>query len=147
MGRADRYDTHVKPFLQEIARWKTTMTEEQIAEQLGIAYSTLQKYKNQHDELREILLFGDRKNEQLVYSALLKKALGYDYFEENGVLDKDGKVVMVPKKRHQPMSEKAADMWLRGHSQTYHTSDAEEIKIRRREMELKEQKEDDAKWD
>lgn len=146
-GRKERYSTHVQPFLQEIARWKTTMTEEQIADRLGIAYSTFQKYKVDHDELNQVCMFGDRQNINDIYSSLLKKAKGYDYETTKDVLDKYGTVHTLKTTHHQPMSEKAAEIYIKNHTRDYHTADTEEIENRRREIKLKEQKADDEKWD
>ena len=95
MGRADRYTTHVQPYLEDIARWKTTMTEEQIADRLGIAHSTFQKYKQQHDELNQVCLFGNKKKCDEVWSSLYKRAVGYDIPQFKEVLDKDGNIKII----------------------------------------------------
>ena len=49
-GRKGKYETHIKPFLPAILEMRRTMTERQIAEKLGIAYSTFSKYKDQFPE-------------------------------------------------------------------------------------------------
>ena len=46
MGRKGRYETHVKPYLQQIQDWYAEYDERQIAtEKLGIAVSTFENYK------------------------------------------------------------------------------------------------------
>ena len=54
----DKYGSHVKPYLGDITKWCGTMTEKQMAEKLGIAYSSCCKYKNDHMELSEAIKKG-----------------------------------------------------------------------------------------
>ena len=35
-GRKSKYETHVKPYLPEIEKWCSTMTEAQICKRLGV---------------------------------------------------------------------------------------------------------------
>lgn len=51
-GRTTKYDTVIKPKLEEIKKWSQSgATGKQIASNLGIAESTLYKYKDEHQEL------------------------------------------------------------------------------------------------
>ena len=44
-----KYDTHVGPRLEEIKAWAGDgMTEEEIAKNFGVAYSTFREYKNKY---------------------------------------------------------------------------------------------------
>lgn len=55
-GRKERYETNVKPLLNEInAAIMRGCTEEQIANELSISISTLNNYKKKYPELREAL--------------------------------------------------------------------------------------------
>ena len=50
--RLTKYDTHVEPRLIEIEGWaRDGLIDEQIAKNLGIAYSTFREYKNKHPAL------------------------------------------------------------------------------------------------
>lgn len=80
-GRKNRFDTHVKPYFKEIAEWCSTMTERQIAQKLGIAYSTWNQYKVDYPELTELLKESRTDLVTELRSALIKKAKGYDYTE------------------------------------------------------------------
>ena len=55
-GRKSKYDTHVKPYLDRIPKWRRNgMTEAQIAKKLGIAMSSFSLYKLKHPEFSEVL--------------------------------------------------------------------------------------------
>lgn len=85
MGRPSKYETHVKPYFKEIKEWlEQGATEKQVAEQLGINYTgTWIVYKNKYSEFAELIKGKDMKPlvEEL-RSALVKKALGFEYEEK-----------------------------------------------------------------
>ena len=57
------------------------LTDEQIAHNIGIEYSTLQRWKNKYQDIQDTI----KKNQAIVdiqvENALLKRALGYSYTE------------------------------------------------------------------
>jgi transcriptional regulator with XRE-family HTH domain len=57
------------------------LTDEQIADNMGIGVSTLYKYKNEHIEIVESLKRGKEVIDRHVENALLKRAMGYEYKE------------------------------------------------------------------
>lgn len=82
-GRPSKYETHIKPHLEQIKKWaEQGATERQIAKQLGVAYSSFSLYKTKYSELSDLLKSKDMKPlvEEL-RSALVKKALGFEYKE------------------------------------------------------------------
>lgn len=90
-GRKCKYVTHIKPNLEQIKNWvEMGATERQIANQLGIAYSTFNDYKNKFSELSEVLKGKDmtRLIEEL-RGALVKKALGFEYKEKKEYIKED----------------------------------------------------------
>lgn len=97
VGRKTKYDTHVAPHLKRIPSWrKQGMTEEQVADKLDIAYSTLNLYKNKYSELSEALKKGKEELIEELEDSLYKKAMGYEYEETETWLEEvDG----VQKKR------------------------------------------------
>ncbi|MBN2545730.1 MAG: hypothetical protein JXB50_08035 [Spirochaetes bacterium] len=84
-----RYSELVEPNIKFIIGWREEgQTEKQIAQNLGIAYSTLQKYKNEHSELEEAL----KRSKQLLIlnlkKSLYQEAIGYDYEEEEKFIER-----------------------------------------------------------
>lgn len=57
-------------------------TDKQIAESLGIGYSTFKRYKASNADLKEAIAEGKDKKNQAVEQALYKTCLGYVYYEE-----------------------------------------------------------------
>ena len=79
-GRTTKYDTIIKPKLEEIKKWSQSgATGKQIAGNLGIAESTLYKYKDEHQELASAI---DDGRKSLVIE--LRGA-----FDPKGTWDKD----------------------------------------------------------
>ena len=149
MGRADRYSTHVEPYLDDISRWRTTMTEEQIAQKLGIAKSTFQKYKQDYPELNEICKFGNKKKCDEVWSSLFKRAVGYDIPQFKEVIDKDGMVRRLEKPPiHIPADIKAITLILSNLDKAFHMDDSEVLQIKKMLAELNKNSEgSDSDWE
>lgn len=101
------YEGKVQPRLSEIEGWaRNGLTLDQIAHNLGIAPSTLKKYKTIHEDLADSLARGKEVVDLEVENALLKKATGYFWTEtqiEYKILDapdpETGEPVKVPVKR------------------------------------------------
>lgn len=75
------------------------LTDEQIAENMGIATSTFYEWKKKEKEFSESLKKGKEVIDFEVENALLKRALGYEYEEEtyeNGILTKKVKKQIAP---------------------------------------------------
>lgn len=72
-----KYDTNVKGRLVEIEAWaRDGLIEEQIAKNLGVAYSTFKLYKKSHSALSAALKKGKEVVDIEVENALLQKAIG-----------------------------------------------------------------------
>lgn len=76
-------------------------TDKEIAEKLGLSYSTFRRYKTQNTDLKSAIAQGkDKKNDNVV-QALYKNCIGYKYYEEvptkvkKEVLADDGKTVLI----------------------------------------------------
>ena len=81
-GRKNRYETDVAPHLEQITEMARTMTEKQMADSLGIAYTTTwQNYKKEHEELKEAIKKGRQNLVSDLHSSLIKRAMGYEYTE------------------------------------------------------------------
>lgn len=80
----------VKDKLLLIEAWaRDGLVEDQIAKNLGIAMSTLSKYKVEHSEIVEALKKGKEVVDFQVENQLLKRAMGYKYEEVTKELVKE----------------------------------------------------------
>ena len=81
-GRKSKYQTHVEPKLFEVECWaRDGLIDEQIAKNLGVAYSTFRTYIDKFPALSAALKKGKEVIDYEVENALLKRALGYNYKE------------------------------------------------------------------
>ena len=93
-GRKSKYDKQVKPFLNQVDKWLNNgATEKQVAEALGVAYSSWSNYKNQFKELKDLC---DKPRVNLILDlrgTLVREAKGYTYEEKKTYIrkDEDGK--------------------------------------------------------
>lgn len=87
---------NIKDRLTEISAWaRDGLTDKQIAHNLGISESTLNKYKLDHPEFSESLKKDKEVVDIEVENALLKRAKGYEFTEERVEVEtnKSGEVV------------------------------------------------------
>lgn len=142
MGRTGRYESEVKPHINEIKDAVAAgATDKEIADAFGIAVSTIYEYKKKYKEFSDAF---SRARARVVFEikgALLKKALGFEYKEEKAVArkDKDGEnIILVEKyKRYCVPSETAAAMLLRNYDENWRDSDKPSADLRKQESELK----------
>lgn len=142
MGRPSRYETEIKPHIEEIKEAvQAGATVEEIAEAFGMAVSTIHKYKAQKKELKDAFAHGRAKVCFKIKAALLKKALGFEYEEEKrvGRKDKDGEnVILIEKyKRYCAPSETAAAMLLRNYDENWRDNDKASADLRKQEAGLR----------
>lgn len=142
MGRPSKYDTEIKPHIEEIKKAVSAgATVEEIASAFNIAVSTLHRYKNEKKELKDAFTRGRDKVVIEIKAALLKKALGFDYEEEKTVAryDKDGEsIVLIEKYKRQCLpSETAAAMLLRNYDKDWRDNDSNTAELRKQEAELR----------
>ena len=115
-GRKSKYETHIAPHLEQIrTAVKNGATVKEIADALGIAESTLNKYKAEKTELSAAFACGRANIIIDIRAALLKKALGYEYQEKKQYIRKDEKGENVTyteiTTKHQPPSEAIAEIF------------------------------------
>lgn len=110
MARRSKYDTHVKPYLDEIQGWAMSgLTDEQIADNLGVAASTLYEYKKKYPEFSEALKKGKDIADAQVVNALFKLATGFSYCEETTTVTGE----VVPIHRYSKPNTTAAIFWVK----------------------------------
>lgn len=81
-GRKSKYETVIKPKFNDIKTWlENGATEQQVAINLGIAYSTFLKWKAEKIELSDICKNSRHGLVLKLRGALVKKAMGYKYSE------------------------------------------------------------------
>ena len=89
-GRKSKWESHVKPYLDRIPKWRRQgMTEQQIWDKLNVGTSTAERYKLEYRELREALKNGKEELIENLETSLYKKAMGYEYEETKTVREKD----------------------------------------------------------
>lgn len=114
-----KYFTHVEPKLFLVECWaRDGLIDEQIAKNLGIAYSTFKDYKNKHSAFSAALKKGKEVVDFEVENALLKRALGYKYSEvtQEPVEVGEGITMLQTTKivtKHAPPDTTAQIFWLK----------------------------------
>ena len=136
-GRKNKYETHVKPYLNQIREWAANATEKDIAKNLGIALSTLNDYKNKHSELQQAIMAGQRDLVMDLKSALIQSTKPQEY-EESTITKtlEDGSVMQV-KKKYLPMNTGAAIFLLKNLDKENWADNWHNIDIKKEELELK----------
>lgn len=105
-GRKGKYETYVKPRLDQIEKWLSGgAAEHQVADALGISYASFNNYKRDYPKLREIC---EKPRVGVVLdlrSALVKRALGFTYEEKKQYITEDEQ---GNKKKHTEITTKQA---------------------------------------
>ncbi len=99
--------------LQLLEGWaRDGLTDEQIADNMGISTSTLYDWKNKYSEISEALKKGKEIVDIQVENALLKRALGYSYSEVT--TEKDGNKIKQKITKKQVIPDTTAQIfWLK----------------------------------
>lgn len=148
-GRPNKYKSHIEPKLEEIKKLCQTMTEKQVAECMGVGYSTWCDYKNKYPEFSETV---KKAKEALIHelkSVLIMKAKGYTYTEKKTVTreTKDGKVkhTEVYEKYAQPDTG-ALHLLLKNIDENWRNDDTTTVKLKQKQVELSERKVENEEW-
>lgn len=96
--------------LARIEAWRRDgCTIEETRLRMGVANSTLRRWRDEHPEIAQAMERGAADFDDEVEASLMRAALGYDYEEE--VLDKDGFVRTL--RKHQAANVTAMIFWLK----------------------------------
>ena len=91
--RKDSYEVRVKPKLALVRGWcRRGLTQEQIAENLGISVQSFNNYLKRYEEFADAVEEGAAECEIHIENALVKRALGYSYKE----VTRERKLVVDP---------------------------------------------------
>lgn len=124
MPRKSKYETNIKPRLEEIEAWaRDGVPEDEMARRLNVAYSTFRRYKQEFSALSAPLA-RTREYVDLVemVGAYKKRAMGYSYKETKKIYkvttDDDGREIRVldaiqETEKHVPGDPRAMENWLR----------------------------------
>lgn len=126
-------------------------TDKEIAEKLGIGYSTFRKYKAQNSALKEVIAQGKDKKNQAVEQSLYKVCNGYHYWEEvatkvkKETLAEDGQTVLVNEeveissvKKYRGPDLAAQKYWLNNRNKTNWKEDPHRVENDKKLTKLKE---------
>lgn len=148
-----KWETHVKDKLVAVEGWaRNGLSEEQIAKNLGVAYSTFRVYKQKYSALSAVLKKGREVVDFEVEGALIKRALGYSYVEETKELVEDEitgtaelKVVKTVTKQVAP-DVTAQIFWLKNRKPEEWKNDPHKVKLDREALELRKKELESKVW-
>lgn len=161
VGRKSSYITVIQPRFKDITKWlRSGATEKEICENLGVGYSTWNRYKSQNEEFREHIKNGRQALNNKLRGALIKKALGFKYTETKTItqtviipdeikamLDKsviedlEGKLVTVVRTEvteKQALPDVAAiNLGLKNYDSENWSNDPQLLALKKEELEIK----------
>ncbi len=149
MPRASKYETYVKPHLEDIRKWVLDLNEKQIAEKLGITQASLENYKKKYPELAEVLIKGRQDLVLDLKDSLRKKARGFYYTEtKTTIKDEHGKKTKYIEK-HEKYAQPdtgAIHLLLKNLDEEWHNDDAFQMEMKRLQAELDRDRLEAQKW-
>jgi hypothetical protein len=110
VGRPSKY----KPEIAEQA-YKLCLlgaTDKEMADFFGVAESTFNLWKKEHEEFSESLKKGKLLADANVANKLYQRALGYSHPEDK-IFNDNGEPMIVPTIKHYPPDPTAAIFWLK----------------------------------
>lgn len=149
MGRKDKYETHVKPRLDEIKGWYGILKESQIAKKLGVSVASFENYKTQHPELVECLKQGKEILIEDLKNTLKQKAKGFHYTETKKtirVINGEKTQVVEEYERYSPPDTGAIHLLLKNLDDTWTNDDKQTLELKRQKLELEKLKAENENW-
>ena len=151
MARKNKYETHVKPHLEQIRQWYETMTEAQIASRLGVSSSSWENYKQKYPELRECLRHGKEMLAEELKATLKKKALGYFYEEtkERYIQNKEGELQLAERlvvRKHMAPDLGSIHLLLKNLDDNWHNDDVPTMNLKKEQLEITKKKAENDIW-
>ncbi len=102
-----------------IKGWRMNgVTQQKIAENVGLNEDTMCKYKKRYPRFKEALDKGKEQADLEVEDALFKRAVGYTIRIEEEKLDKDGVTHLLKRDLHVPGDVGAQIFWLKNRRYT-----------------------------
>lgn len=139
-----RFEVNVLPRMDEVINLaKEGYGKTEIAKYCDISYEMFLDGFERYPEHKKAFVEAFRVNVKKVKSALLKKAIGYDYVETKEYIKhtKDGDIpVIETSTKHLPPDTSAISMYLRNYDEEWRDRDWFSAKIAKEELELKKKK-------
>ena len=151
-GRKDAYETKIKPRFDEIRDWLINgASDDNIIHNLGIHKDTFYKYIKEKTEFSDLIKNGRITIVAQLRSALIKKAMGFEY-QESKIIEREDpdtgekiRTVETYNKRSLP-DVAALNLALKNYDPDRWSNDPQGDKIKREELELKKQKLEKDDW-
>lgn len=137
-GRKSKYSTHVEPRLAEITEMAKSLTERQIAENLGVGYRNFCDYKSKYPQLEQAIKSGRQKLVIDLKNTLITKAKGYMYEETKTVTENNGKKKTEIYTKYAHPDVAAINLLLKNYDKENWSNDPQMMDIKKKELELKE---------
>ena len=150
MGRKNKYESNVKPYLTEIPKWYETMTEGQIAKKLGVSTASFENYKLKDPELVACLQKGKEILIDDLKSTLKTKAKGFHYIEtkrtymETETGEQVGVMKIEETEKYAPPDTGAIHLLLKNLDDEWRNDDKATMELKREKLELDKQKAENA---
>lgn len=144
-GRPDKYKSHVEPYLEDIKKMARIMSERQIAKTLGVGYTSFRSYKSKYPALVDTLKKGRAELVTDLKSALIKKAIGYDYEETKTKIEQGIVTEVTVIKKRVPPDVAAINLLLKNYDETWY-NDPKEYQLKKELMELQKKKAEEGSW-
>ena len=145
-GRPNKYFSHIQPRLAEIEKLCTIKTEKQIAEEMGVSYASWKEYKKQYPDLLAVIKKGRYSLVNDLRGTLIKRAKGFQY-EERKVIKEGGVIVREEVTIKTAMPDVAAlNLCLKNYDSDNWANDPQMVKLRQRELDLKERQIENNEW-
>lgn len=149
----------VLSMLDKIEEWaKMGLTDRQIANNLGIARSTFEKYKSISKDLMDTLKRGKKVSNYEVENALYKKATGYIvkekvpyklkdiYYDDNGNKCVNERIEIVDTEKEIPADVVAIKFWLVNRDRQNWKDNPSKYELDKEMLELKKKQIDEGEW-
>lgn len=145
-GRPNKYFTHIEPRLAEIEKLCATKTEKQIAEEMGVSYTSWKQYKLDYPALSASIKKGRASLVNDLRSTLIKKARGFQY-EERKIIKENGVVVREEINVKSSLPDVAAiNLLLKNYDKENWANDPQVLKLREKELQLRERQIENNEW-
>lgn len=140
MGRPSKYNTHIKPYLNEIKEWKKNgATDEQICKSLGVSMSVFYDAKAKYSEFSDIFKISRESLKQELIGELIRLAKKHTLTTKKVYTKKEGENSVT----YTEITEKEVDasvtainLWMKNNDENW-ADDPKSIELRKQELELK----------
>ena len=120
VGRPCKYESHVEPYLDKVYKWvREGNTDYSIADNLGISYISLIRYKKEYDNLASLYTRATGERNRLVMNKMFLRASGEKVTLLKQKATKDGDILDLKEETYIPPDVNAADLFLRNNDPEY----------------------------